>query len=168
MKKKLTIPLLLLVLFIWGWIFYKVMHANEEPITLPPITVRSQRANTAMGSNDSLAHNLFEGNYRDPFLADAFVEEVFFENFEMDENYELPMEEVYVDWSAIKYLGEVSNTRQGKQLVLLGIHDKDYMLKMGETREGVTLLRNDPTAVKISYQGKEHIITKVGGNENIE
>ena len=102
-----------------------------------------------------------KGGYRDPFLsAGAEAEPEVIETGEVVENYNPPAQEPYIDWGMIKYLGEVTNAKAKKSVILMGLNEKDFMIKVGETREGVTLLQNTPTYIKIKYQGQENVMTK--------
>jgi len=161
MKKKLTIPLLLLVLLIWGWIFYKVIHATDDALPLPIVETKAVKKAMVYTAADSVVNYQPKGGYRDPFLADELVmAEEPVEVLQTVENVESPPEEVYIDWSVIKYLGEVSNASATKKVVLLGINEKDIMLKEGQTQEGITLLQNAASYIKIRYQEKENTILK--------
>jgi len=161
MNKKLAIPLLLLVLLIWGWIFYKVIYATQDNL-LPAAPVVTQiKKKKVISTPDSLPDYEPKGNYRDPFLAEEELEEeVPVQDMAMAESAIPPPQEPYIDWSTIKYLGEVSSASNKKKIVLVGLNEKDFMMKEGDTREGITLLQNTAGYIKIKYQGQENVITK--------
>lgn len=160
MKKKLTIPLLLLVLLIWGCIFYKVILATDETMPLPAASAKPALQKRAEAATAGINDYQPKGGYRDPFLTDeeAVEEEEAVEMVQPMENAVPPPEEAAVDWSAIQYLGEVSNAQRKVALFRLG--EKDFMLKEGETREGLTLVQLSNEYIKIRYQEKENIIAK--------
>lgn len=160
-KKKLTIPLLLLVLLIWGWIFYKIIQATEEPVLPTPVMAAEKKSMPKTNLTDTIMSFKPKGGYRDPFLsAEIEAEPEVIETGEVVENYNPPPQEPYIDWGMIKYLGEVTNAKAKKSVILMGLNEKDFMIKVGETREGITLLQNTPTYIKIKYQGQENVMTK--------
>lgn len=161
MKKKLTLPLLLLVLLIWGWIFYKIIQATEEPILPTPVLAAEKKPTPKANLTDTVTSFKPKGDYRDPFLSNVPVEEPeMIETGEAVENYNPPAQEAYIDWAMIKYLGEVKNPKTNKSVILMRMNEKDFMIKVGETREGITLLQNTATYIKIKYQGQENVMTK--------
>ncbi|MEH6305271.1 hypothetical protein RYH73_06430 [Olivibacter sp. CPCC 100613] len=161
MKKKLTIPLLILVLLIWGWIFYKIIAATEDPVLPMPAVAAEKKPITKTNLVDTATSFKPTGGYRDPFLAaEKNVEPANTESEEVVENYEQAPQEAYIDWGMIKYLGEVTNAKSKKSVILMGVNEKDFMIKVGETREGVTLLQNTANYIKIKYQGQENVMTK--------
>jgi len=162
MKKKLTIPLLVLVMLIWGWILFKVIHASDDSLPMPNAPAQSHTPpKKAVAAADTVVNYQPQGGYPDPFLGTLAGPEPEIMAAEMPvENVAPPVEEVFVDWSVIKYLGEINSADAKKQVVLLSVGDKDFMLQEGQTQEGVTLLQNTNEYIKIKYQEKENKLMK--------
>ena len=157
MKKKLTIPLLVLALVLWGVILYRVLAGGGET-TVPATNATpqpQQAAATVRPETDSLLLN-----YADPFLAEAeaivpeseptVADDVFVE--------EMP----YVDWSQVQYLGSVTG---GEAVALVMINGHEYMLKAGDTVAGYTLVGQAGHSIAMSYEGQLGTITMQGNNE---
>ncbi len=161
MKKKLTYPLLVAVLFIWGWIFYKVLSASGDQYTPTSETIAKPSLSPKPEPDEASSYEI-NGKYRDPFLADehtVVAKEEELAGGMIQEN--MPqVEELYVDWSQIKYVGEVNGKAAKKQVVIVNINGRDRMMKVGETSDGVTLLQHTSVYIKVRYQGKQHTIQK--------
>lgn len=164
MKKKLTFPLLVLVLLLWGAIFYRIfsgLGADNEVIPLPKTTV-SAKATTERADDDTLLLN-----YRDPFLSD--VQEVIdMEDDSVIMDYEYVEEAPYVDWSQVQYLGSVNNSGSGKAIALVSINGREYMLTSGETVDGFTLLKQNGSSISMSCLGQVTTVAMQPGNNEIQ
>ncbi|MEC3882036.1 hypothetical protein [Parapedobacter sp. 10938] len=157
MKKKLTIPLLVAALVLWGVILYRVLAGGGETVgsaaTLQPQPQKA--AVVAKPKADSLLLN-----YPDPFLEEVEVEPLGVEPVEAYDTYE---EEVpYIDWSQVQYLGSVTG---GEVVALVMINGQEYMLKAGDTVAGYTLVGQIGNSIAVRYEGQVGSITMQGNNE---
>ncbi|MFC3197342.1 hypothetical protein ACFOET_06935 [Parapedobacter deserti] len=159
MKKKLTYPLLALVILLWGVIFHRLFSGLGD--RAEPRTTRMEPAKRPAAEphvDDTLLLD-----YRDPFLGAPDDEVAATEEYlPMDNGY--PEEIPYVDWSQVRYYGLVSGHGAGKTVALVHINGRDYMLKPGESVDGFTLLGSMTNTVKMSHQGQVASIT-IQGND---
>lgn len=158
MKKKLTIPLLVLTLVLWGAILYRVLsggsEANVSAVNTQPAPKRAATVMERPGSDSLLL------NYQDPFLIEAEEEQT---DEELVEAYDAYVEEEpYIDWSQVQYLGSVTG---GAAVALVMINGQEYMLKAGDTVDGYTLVGQDGNSITIRYQGQVSTITMQDNNE---
>ncbi|WP_257667128.1 hypothetical protein [Parapedobacter tibetensis] len=158
MKKKLTYPLLAVVLVLWGLIFYRIFSglSGSEPVdpvskVAPPTEPQREKV-----EDDSLLLN-----YRDPFLGNMMEDAIDSADEELyADEYVEP--EPYIDWSMVQYYGSVNNTKDGKTVALVSINGREYMLKPGETVDGYTLLSKTGNSIMVSHQGQVGTIAMQG------
>jgi len=152
MKKKLTYPLLALVIVLWGAIFYRVFSGlrDDSPLSAAQVMPPPARPSVTPRRDDSLLLN-----YRDPFLNQAHEETPIMEEDSPAMTYtDVAEAPAYIDWSMIQYLGSVKSSEGGEAIALLNINGREYMLKPGENVDGITLMGHIGNAVSISYQGQ--------------
>lgn len=158
MKKKLTIPLLILVLLLWGAIFYRIFSGPGEGGNAPVVAATPAKVAVAERAvDDSLLLD-----YRDPFLGHMGALPAMAEDTLMMEEYEYVEEVPYIDWSQVQYFGSVDGGREGKAVALVGVGGREYMMKPGETVEGYTLVGAVGNSIVLNYQGQTGTITLQG------
>ena len=160
MKKKLTFPLLVLVLLLWGAIFFRVfsgLGADTDHVPVPKAMV------STMPTMERTDDDTLLLNYRDPFLSEVQDEPAIEVNtLAADDEY---VEEIqYVDWSQVQYLGSVNNSGSGKAIALVRINGREYMLTSGETVDGFTLVSQRGNAATMSHQGQVTTLVLQGTN----
>ena len=159
MKKKLTIPLLVLALVLWGAILYRLLTGGGET-ALSAVTVQPTAPKVAVVEKPKADSLLL--NYQDPFLAEAktAIEPVEEGSFEADDAY---VEETpYIDWSQVQYLGSVTG---GEVVALVMINGQEYMLKEGDAAEGYTLMGVVGNSIAVRYEGQVGTVPMQGNNE---
>lgn len=157
MKKKLTIPLLVLALGLWGAILYRLLTGGGET-ALSAVTVQPTAPKVAVVEKPKADSLLL--NYQDPFLEESEVEPVSNEPMVAYDTY---VEETpYIDWSQVQYLGSITG---GEAVALVAINGREYMLKAGDTVEGYTLVGQAGNSIAIRYQGQVGTVTMQGNNE---
>jgi hypothetical protein len=163
MKKK-TINYLLgvVVLLIWGMIFYKVItaaRAGDDTIPAPPAAhLKEKTYDDFEVKKDTTRLAL---NYHDPFKLSAF--------HMMNTARRLPAVKVKVMplsvparivWSFIKYSGYIANPATKKIISILVINGRSTMVNEGETTEKVKLLKNMRDSIKVSFHNKVQYIPR--------
>ncbi|MGK6353198.1 hypothetical protein [Parapedobacter sp. DT-150] len=157
MNKKLTYPLLVLVLILWGVIFYRIFSGWSDEESAMPLPQRlAERVAPERPVDDSLLLD-----YRDPFLDNVDGETPMMTEDSLAMAYEYVEETPYVDWSQVQYLGSVNSTG-GKAVALVSINGKEYMLKPGETVDGYTLVGQVGSSIAVRYQGQVGTIALQG------
>lgn len=155
MKKKFTYALLVLVIILWGAIFYRLL-SNEAPI---PVPTAMKPAVTPL-EEDSLANYELIADYRDPFFEGQEIAAVRQKESQTEDFLPIETPEVYVEPIPVRYGGVIQNSSNNKVIVILNIEGKDVMFTDGETHHEVTFLKNFDSYVQILYHGKIETIYK--------
>ncbi|SFC79267.1 hypothetical protein SAMN05421747_12718 [Parapedobacter composti] len=162
MKKKLTYPLLALVVLLWGAIFYRIFAGLGDNKPTPPSASAERKPKTVAHrhTGDSLLLD-----YPDPFLERARGAPISVDGGAgptgAPEQPEPVMELPYIDWSQVQYLGSV-NSEGKKAIALVAVNGREYMLRPGETIDGYTLLSMQGSSITISHQGQVATLTMQG------
>lgn len=154
MKNKIITYILLIAVFlIWGYVFYKAI----EPVSaLEQVDPQVTNEHKMPALKEELMPDTFSlyANYRDPFLANSFVEpkvdSVKINRVEAIVKMPVPQ----IDWSFIRYSGRIQNAKSKQSVALVSIRGKDYMMAEGKSINGVKLIENLKDSIKISYEGK--------------
>lgn len=164
MKRKLTYPLLILVVVLWGVIFHRVFSGGDGASSPPAIASIQPTPAVRQPIYDSL-----QLDYPDPFLGDSGVDTVDLSDEGNDvESEESAVEMPYVDWSQVQYLGLIHSDSDGKAVVLVTINGKEHMLKRGDTVDGYMLSGQQGSTIEISYQGQVTTIGMEQGNIDMQ
>jgi hypothetical protein len=158
-NKTITYGLLVVVLIIWGGIFYRIFISffpadkpiakNEQKFTIESVSGFEEAQSFALRSG-----------YRDPFLGDTHTSDFSEENKPVKKILKKVSVEPSIDWSFVKYLGLIKNSGNTRKLAMVTIHGMEYMLSEGEEMSSVKCLKNNKDSILISYQGKVKWIKK--------
>ncbi|MEC3882001.1 hypothetical protein [Parapedobacter sp. 10938] len=159
MKRKLTIGLLIMVLTIWGVIFYRVLsQTGNRPTVVSQVAIDAPLISVVeIPEDDSLLLD-----YPDPFLGEQEEDVAPRGDFETVA-YNMGEEIAYIDWSQVQYLGTVQAADGKRTAMLININGREFMLKPGDSVDGYTILRKKNKALVISYQGQTNTIYQQGG-----
>ncbi|AFD06661.1 hypothetical protein [Solitalea canadensis] len=158
-NKTTTYSLLVAVLFIWGYVFYKAIDSvaasdNTNHVAKPVKDRIAVPTITLMPDTFTLM-----ANYRDPFLDKPYNEASIDTSKRNTISAPKPIKiEPYIDWSIIRYSGVIQNANSKQAIVLVNIRGKDYMMKEGATNDGVKLMKNQKDSIKVLFQGKSKFI----------
>lgn len=158
-NKTTTYGLLVAVLFIWGYVFYKAIDSvaasdNTGNIVKP---VKDRIA----APDISLMPDTFTlmADYRDPFLDKPYTETSIDTSRRNIISTPKPVKiEPYIDWSIIRYSGVIQNANSKQAIALVNIKGKDYMMTEGAVNDGVKLIKNQKDSIKVLFQGKSKFI----------
>lgn len=143
-------------LIVWGLIIFKIignMHSEENPVT-PAFT----QATTAIENvSDTFS---IHPVYRDPFLG-RIVQRNELSNDEPKVKQSLiPVVKAPTPWPAIVYGGIIKNQASNKEMVLLQIDGRDFMVKAGETTGGIQLFKVYRDSIEVHFLKEKKIIHK--------
>ncbi len=156
-NKKVVYLLLVVVVLIWGIIFYRIFS-----------TVGASDNNTNSLNNhaksevDKNANDTFniDGNYRDPFLGNMQVDKPVILSTAPKQ---VVKEEKVVQklaWPSIEYGGMIKNQKSNKQLVLVQINGQNNLMKTGDIVAGVQLMKIYKDSLEVSFQKEKKWIKK--------
>lgn len=163
-NKKLTYFLLLLVVSLWGYLIYKVfgaIHGNNE--STPQITA-------VLPPIENLDYYRFKGqdtlylNYRDPlYSTTGNIKQTAIQDITASAptvpvaNYPPP---IMVPETVINYNGFIENETSKKRIAIVNIDNKQYMIGLGDTQQGLKVLEIQQNQVRVKFNGKIRIIHK--------
>jgi hypothetical protein len=151
-SKSVTYGLIVLVIAIWGGIFYRIFVAYDSENTAV-VPVRKAKVIPAVAEIETETGYSLSANYRDPFLGAAA------RVIEKSDSKQLSpkkkvKEEVKIDWSFVRYLGTIKNSATRKKLILINVRSRDYTVSEGENAGDIKVLKNNSDSILVSYQGK--------------
>jgi hypothetical protein len=147
-------------LFIWGAIGYTIfshLHQNNSFAEVDYIPFTPTVKDTIIRSYTLLA------NYRDPFR--SYHPSVKKEKKSSEKPKEEPVvtrnrrrnrQRVY--WPQVKYNGLITNNNN--HVALLQISNRNYLLKEGDEKDRIKLLKLYPDSVVLEYEGEPKTISK--------
>lgn len=155
MKGKKGIYILLpVVVAIWGIIGYKIYKSVYPDVNTEATanTIVFEAAADTTQETFALA-----ANYDDPFLSGVNAR-----NYSGSKANKSPKsivtpkkivpEKTILPWPQIKYKGSVTNQQSKVQVGLVSINNKDYMLKNGESKEGISIGKISKDSVVILFE----------------
>lgn len=154
-NKKVTTLLIIVVVGIWGVIFFRLvssMSGEDDYIGRSDIRVKINAKDF-----QEIKPYILIAKYRDPFLGRTFHEEgkgVISQrkNIPIVKKETIPA--VEIDWSFIKYLGLINNSKINKKVGLISINNDEYMISDGDVIKEVKCIKTYKDSICISYQGK--------------
>lgn len=170
MKKKINIILLFLVVILWVTVIYKYAGSFLNPQS-------SQQLSAQVNSLQPLPlkqKDTFEflSIARDPFLDKYITKRKTIVQHETNVNRnERPIKnfkktdtkEVAVELPKIEYYGYIKSTNQESQLVLIKLNHKLFRLRVGQSEQGVKVMKINNDSVLITYNGISKSIKKTIG-----
>jgi hypothetical protein len=163
--KKLTYVLLVGVVLVWGIIFIRVYQSlfgnSGDAVGVRPV-VRKEHTYVTKDTFTLIA------KYRDPFLGNApnILKATVTSGpvriaSPKPREVPKPLEpEVKIDYSFISYIGLIKNPGNNKNVSLMSIRGKEYLMEEGTTKDDVKLVKNHKDSVLILYNGKEKYIKR--------
>ncbi|MDF2456916.1 MAG: hypothetical protein K0R51_2909 [Cytophagaceae bacterium] len=166
-NKPMTYVLIAGVLMVWGLVFYRVFSDGTES-TLQTSNTLYKASNT---KSSSFAKDNFELllSYRDPFLSHqvragngfaSFPSEQRVGSAKVKKKVKEVVPVVAIDWSFISYLGLVANKVQNKNIGLVVINNKEYMVNEGDCIENVTIVKKSKDSINVSYNKEKKWIKR--------
>ena len=149
-NKKNTIFLVVVVLFVWGFLSYKiylVINPQDEAIQIE--SVKTVFKPNEIKEMEKFTINL---NYRDPFLGKLITE-----NTNKQPN---KKKAVVVEFPQIIYKGMLSTKKTNKSATVffVTINNVEHFLATGEQIEGIKLLKGNKSDITVSFKNVIKII----------
>ncbi|WP_298140159.1 hypothetical protein [Flavobacterium sp.] len=155
MKNRKNIYILLpIVLLIWGAVLYQFFSfTNNDELQIPNAEVGIKPFNIKDKDTFSITTSI-----RDPFLGSIStaeksnkVKKVAYTNKSVQIKEELI-------WPEVSYKGIVSDNKEKIKVYMLIINGKTYLMKKGETQEGVKLKDGDRETIYAIYKGDLKVV----------
>ncbi|NAY93515.1 hypothetical protein GTQ34_16530 [Muricauda sp. JGD-17] len=154
-KNVKTYVLLGVVLLIWGIIGFKLLGAFS-PETEPSSKVRVSEykpAKTVERDTFSLI-----ADYRDPFL--GTLPQVKSKDQSLKKK-----KKPIVQFPRIFFTGLVSGGQAKENIFFVTIDNRQYLMRKGDIKEGITLVKGSPNSIRVHYQGLHRTIPLQNGRQ---
>ncbi len=172
MKSKTTTYILLAgVLVIWGWVFYTIFNGlnsdEDSSYSMPEKKV----VQTIKEEKEDVFVLL--ANYRDPFLggtssaiSNSNSGNTNFSNntttVQIKRQPKVEIKKEPTDWSFLDYIGIVNNKETNKQVGLLIISGKEYMVNDKDIINEVIVLKKVKDSIWVEYRGEKKWLRREG------
>jgi hypothetical protein len=155
MKNKwVTILLISAVLLIWGVVFFRVLKVvdgdGEETHYVKDTKVKTAFNDFTLPGNSQISVL----TRRDPFGIIIPKDTVLKKKYKADSIKQQKAPVIIPNWDFVKYLGFIRNPETKKLIAIMRINGNESMLTEGETRDGVSLVKNFRDSLKIKYKGE--------------
>lgn len=155
MKSKKTIYfLLLIVIFIWGLIVYRIYSTINRSAAL---TMSSDVA-IPEKSSSNFEYEI-KANYNDPFLGKLEEGKKVYLKPKND-NQTKSLTSVPLLWPEIKYGGIIKNQQSNQQLVLVTVQGNGKIMKVDQTIGEITLNKIYRDSIEIYFKGEKKFFRK--------
>jgi len=146
-NKTKTYVLLIIVLGVWGAIAYQIWSGLHQDI--PEII--QQDINTAFNPLNKVEMDTFSVQVfdRNPFLGTLTKAKV------NNQKRNTRIKTTPFVWIPISYQGLIKNPSSKEQLYVLTINGQQHLLKRGQNRDGVSLVRGDSKKVTVKYKNHQ-------------
>lgn len=148
-KKSTTYFLVVILIFVWGIIAYKIFSGTLEKNTTVTNTAKYKTFNFKH-KQDTFS---IVANYRDPFLG-ILPKRKNFKN----KRFHVPQRDPII-WPDITYNGALF-PKKAEASFLIDINSKGYLLKRNQSRENVELIKGNKNYIIVKYKGEIKKIEK--------
>ena len=163
-NKKLIYLLLPLNIILWGYIGYSLYSSVKQPVNYKNSNLYSDNKVLLNGAPDTFKLLL---NYRDPFTgrvghsgkvnSDNIAKPA--KPFILKKSQPKP-EKSTLRWPEIQYHGMMKNPGTQKMTTIITINQSNYIMKPGEMRDSVTLVKVYKDSVLVKLQSESKFIIK--------
>lgn len=151
-NKLLTYLLLVLVIIVWGLIFVRLFSSNKEEIKIQSEINKKNAIDTSV-LNTKYTLRL---DYKDPFLGQKNIVHVANKPKKKIKVKE-PVQQEQID---VQYLGMINNKRQKSVLALIRLNGQEYYIAIGETMNGIELIKCNETTILLKKGNSKYTISK--------
>lgn len=147
MKKKKTYLLLAIVVFVWGYLGYKVyssFYGDEEDLITNKIIDNKQAEKKVQKEKLKIKYP-----DKDPFLGKMYSPKI---------QKKVSKEAIKITYTydsifdKIRYKGFINNKTDTSPLYLLSYKQKSYVIKPNHKFDGILLLGGTPDEIKVNYK----------------
>lgn len=155
-RKAITALLVLVVVAIWGSVFFKVSGKGEEEVKAQHTGLGVPEAVIALAPDTLTSASL--GNYRDPFLGGATVQRSAQPAPTAQRTSLKKAPEASKSWPKVSYRGALRNRGKERGVALLSIDGKDAMVPLGGEEKGVTVKAIYADSVLLVANGEQRVV----------
>lgn len=147
-NKTKTYVLIATVIGVWGTIAYKIISGINPSEELPIAQeIDKQFRPKVMQQKDTFSISLAP---RDPFLGTLYVADKQTRKPKKQSNTKIEQ----ANLPTITYGGLIKKQGSKEQVFVININDQQFLLKKGQTIDGITLMSGDSKNIRVKVQGK--------------
>jgi hypothetical protein len=162
-NKTVTYVLLTGVLFIWGVVFYKIFAGmGSEDVASYELPQKKVAQILKQDKEETL---VLLANYRDPFLGitSRTILNSGLGNSSLTQRKKIktePVKKEVIDWSFLDYIGIINNKETKKQVGLLVVFNKEYMVNDKDVINDVTIIKKEKDSILVEYRKEQKWIRR--------
>lgn len=149
-----------IVFLVWGIVFYQLFsYFFSTP------TYVTEKAEVVVNV-DEIKKDTFSivANYRDPFLGEniRLFQPKTTNNQSSQPKVQKNIAQKSIDkpWPTIEYKGMIKNNNSEKRVGIVGLNNKEYLVKEGEVLNGVKFMVISKELIQVSFQKEQKTISK--------
>jgi len=149
------------VVLLWVFVLYKFYKSFWGDGTV--VAIESKIITKGKLKADANEKFVLKANYTDPFSGKSFRKEHFSGEPRKKQVVKQPVqpkEEVKIDFSFISYLGLIKNQANQKEVALVSVQGKEYMVSEGDQINDISFIKNFKDSIKVSYMGTTAFLRK--------
>lgn len=155
-NKKIIIFLLLLTAAVWGTIIFRVVKSVHHSDTVA-LTNSEPASNKLIAVADTFS---IKGDYRDPFLGKRIIASLPKKvQAAPVKPKPLPIVSI-INWPSISYSGIIKSQNSSKELALVKIDQKDFIMKTGDVTKGIELGTIFKDSIFVFYQKEKKVVQR--------
>jgi type II secretory pathway component PulC len=155
-NKKIIISLVLLTVAVWGTIIFRIVKSIHLSDTVA-VTNTEPASNKLIAVADTFS---IKGDYRDPFLGRRIIASLP-KKIQAAPVKPKPLPVVAtINWPNISYSGIIKNQNSTRELALIKVDQKDFIMKTGDVAKGVELNKIFKDSVIVFYQREKKTVIK--------
>lgn len=156
-NKKLQYILVPLVILIWGLVFFKVIdHIREKNDAdfAKSVSVKNIKKESV---SDTFS---IRADYRDPFKKYIVSAKSSSQESVIPKRIKQEVNPAFIQWPDVSYGGLILNEKGKYKTALLKINNQDFLLKTGDSRNGIKIEAVFADSIKLSYSKQIKIFYK--------
>lgn len=149
-----------IVFLVWGIVFYQLyLYFFSTPTY---VTEKTE----VIVNVDEIKKDTFSivANYRDPFLGEniRLTQPKTTNNQSSQQKVQKNIAQKPLDnpWPTIEYKGMIKNNNSEKRVGIVGLNNKEYLVKEGEVLNGVKFMVISKELIQVSFQKEQKTISK--------
>lgn len=149
-----------IVFLVWGIVFYQLyLYFFSTPTYVTEKTEVEVNVDEIKKDTFSIV-----ANYRDPFLGEniRLTQPKTTNNQSSQQKVQKNIAQKPLDnpWPTIEYKGMIKNNNSEKRVGIVGLNNKEYLVKEGEVLNGVKFMVISKELIQVSFQKEQKTISK--------
>lgn len=149
-----------IVFLVWGIVFYQLyLYFFSTPTYVTEKTEVEVNVDEIKKDTFSIV-----ANYRDPFLGEniRLTQPKTTNNQSSQPKVQKNIAQKPIDnpWPTIEYKGMIKNNNSEKRVGIVGLNNKEYLVKEGEVLNGVKFMVISKELIQVSFQKEQKTISK--------